>query len=82
MRKSEAALLLQSRVGERFDAIVTGRAKGNTWVRTFAPPVEGMLAGRVPELDIGQRVRVELVGTDVERGFIDFALVERVRDRS
>ena len=82
LRKSEAALLLQSRVGERFDAIVTGRAKGNTWVRTFAPPVEGMLAGRVPELDIGQRVRVELVATDVERGFIDFALVERVRDRS
>jgi exoribonuclease-2 len=81
LRKCEAALLLQSRLGERFEAIVTGRAKGNTWVRTLVPPVEGMLAGRSPELDIGQRVRVELVATDVERGFIDFALVERVRDR-
>ncbi|MES2958382.1 MAG: RNB domain-containing ribonuclease [Pseudomonadota bacterium] len=81
LRKSEAALLLQSRVGERFDAIVTGRAKGNTWVRTLAPPVEGMLAGRVPDLDIGQRVRVELVATDVERGFIDFVLAESARGR-
>jgi hypothetical protein len=24
-------------------------------------------------LDVGDRVRVELIGTDVERGFIDFA---------
>ncbi len=74
LRKCEAALLLQSHVGQRFDAIVTGRNASNTWVRTLVPPVEGKLIGRGPELDIGQRVRVRLVATDVERGFIDFEL--------
>ena len=49
----------------------------DTWVRVFTPPVEGKLAGRgASELDIGQRVRVELVSTDVERGYIDFVLIE------
>ena len=73
LRKCEAASLLESHVGQRFDAIVTGNSKGNTWVRTFRPPVEGMLRGRLPEaLTIGQRVQVKLVATDVERGFIDF----------
>ena len=72
LRKCEAALLLESHVGQRYDAIVTGRNDHNTWVRTLAPPVEGMLTGRAPELDIGQRVEVKLVSTDVERGFIDF----------
>ena len=72
LRKCEAALLLESHVGQRYDAIVTGRNEHSTWVRTFSPPVEGMLSGRAPELDIGQRVEVRLVATDVERGFIDF----------
>jgi exoribonuclease II len=72
LRKCEAALLLESHVGQRYDAIVTGRTDRNTWVRTLAPPVEGMLTGRVSQLDIGQRVEVKLVATDVERGFIDF----------
>jgi exoribonuclease-2 len=72
LRKCEAALLLESHVGQRYDAIVTGRSDHNTWVRTLAPPVEGMLTGRAPELDVGQRVEVKLVATDVEQGFIDF----------
>jgi exoribonuclease II len=76
LRKCEAALLLESHVGQRYDAIVTGRSDSNTWVRTLAPPVEGKLSGRGPELDIGQRVRVKLVSTDVERGFIDFELMD------
>ncbi len=71
MRKSEAALLLQSRVGQSFDGVVTGVAKGNTWVRIFAPPAEGMLLTRQP-VRVGQRVRVRLQSTNVERGFIDF----------
>lgn len=75
LRKCEAALLLESHVGQRYDAIVTGRSDHATWVRTLAPPVEGMLAGHAPELDIGERVRVKLVATDVERGFIDFELL-------
>ena len=42
-----------------------------------AQKVECKLSGRLPGLQIGQRVRVELVATDVERGFIDFVLVDR-----
>ena len=77
LRKCEAAVLLESRLGQRFDAIVTGLSSSNSWVRTFTPPVEGKLSGRLPGLQIGQRVRVELVATDVERGFIDFVLVDQ-----
>jgi exoribonuclease II len=81
LRKCEAALLLQSRLGQRFDAIVTGHTKGDTWVRTFSPPVEGRLNTQAPDLDVGERVRVELVATDVERGYIDFVLAAGVASR-
>jgi len=73
VRKSAAALLLESRIGERFDAIVTGASQKGTWVRILQPPVEGKLVHGFDGLDIGDRVRVELIRTDVERGFIDFA---------
>ena len=76
VRKSEAALLLESRVGQQFDAIVTGRSVSDTWVRIFAPPVEGKLVARVPELEVSQRIRVKLVSANVERGFIDFVVVD------
>jgi len=72
VRKSAAALLLESRIGQRFDAIVTGASDKGTWVRIFEPPVEGKLLHGVEGLDVGDRVHVELTGTDVERGFIDF----------
>jgi VacB/RNase II family 3'-5' exoribonuclease len=73
VRKSAAALLLESSIGRRFDAIVTGASEKGTWVRLFHPPVEGKLIRGFEGLDVGDRVRVELIGTDVERGFIDFA---------
>ncbi len=73
VRKSAAALLLESSIGQRFDAIVTGASEKGTWVRLFHPPVEGKLIQGFEGLDVGDRVRVELIGTDVERGFIDFA---------
>jgi VacB/RNase II family 3'-5' exoribonuclease len=73
VRKSAAALLLASRIGARFDGIVTGAAEKGTWVRVSDPPVEGKLVQGARGLDVGDRVRVELVHTDVERGFIDFA---------
>ena len=76
VRKSEAAQFLESHVGQQFDAIVTGRSVSDTWVRIFTPPVEGKLVARVPELEVGQRIRVKLVATNVERGFIDFVLVD------
>lgn len=75
-RKSEAALLLESHVGQQFDAIVTGRSVSDTWIRIFTPPVEGKLVARVPTLEVGQRIRVKLVSTNVERGFVDFVLVD------
>ncbi len=74
--KSAAALLLISRIGERFDGIVSGASAMGTWVRVFRPPVEGKVIGGQEGVDVGDRVTVELVGVNVERGFIDFRRVE------
>lgn len=73
VHKSAAAMLLASRKGERFDGIVTGASPKGTWVRVFRPPVEGRVVRGEAGLDVGERVRVELLDTDVERGFVDFA---------
>ncbi len=75
VRKSAAALLLEHRIGERFDAFVTGAADKGTWVRLLHPPIEGRLASGFEGLDVGHRLRVELISTDVERGYIDFKRV-------
>jgi VacB/RNase II family 3'-5' exoribonuclease len=72
VQKSAAALLLASRIGERFDAIVTGASSKGTWVRILTPPVEGKLVRGAQGLDVGDHVRVALLATDVERGYIDF----------
>ena len=73
MRKSAAALLLSKRIGESFDAIVTGASDKGTWVRLCQPPVEGRLTSGFKGLDVGDKTRVKLLRTDVDRGFIDFA---------
>ena len=70
--KSAAAMLLESRIGERFDAMVTGASDKGTWVRLLHPPVEGRLVSGFEGMDVGHRLRVELIHTDVERGYIDF----------
>jgi exoribonuclease II len=72
VRKSAAALLLERRVGEQFDAIVTGASEKGTWVRILQPPVEGKLVHGFDGLKVGQKLRVKLIGTDFEKGFIDF----------
>src|SRR5438067_1696127 len=72
VRKSCAALLLSSRIGERFDGIVTGVSNKGTWVRVLHPPVDGKVVRGAAGLDVGDRVAVRLVGVNVERGFIDF----------
>ena len=72
MRKSEAALLLESRVGQHFDAIVTGASENGVWVRILNPPAEGRLVGGTVSFDVGNKLRVKLVSANVERGFIDF----------
>ncbi len=70
--KSAAALLFESRIGQRFDSIVTGAGPKGTWVRLLHPPVEGKVVSGYQGLDVGHRVRVRLVHVDVEAGFIDF----------
>jgi len=72
VEKSAAALLLEKRIGENFDAIVTGVSDKGTWVRLVHPPVEGKLVRGFEGLDIGKQVRVRLERTDVRCGFIDF----------
>ena len=71
--KSAAALLLSGRIGETFDAIVTGASVKGTWVRLMSPPVEGRLERGAAGLDVGDQALVKLIHTDVEQGFVDFA---------
>jgi VacB/RNase II family 3'-5' exoribonuclease len=77
VRKAAAACVLEPRVGEQFDGLVTGASEKGTWVRIFHPPVEGKVVHGAQGLDIGQKVHVKLVSVDVENGFIDFARVHR-----
>ena len=74
--KSAAAMLLSSRIGDRFDAICTGAADKGTWVRIFKPPIEGRLLYGAEGVDVGHRLKVQLVRTDVEKGYIDFKKVQ------
>jgi exoribonuclease II len=73
VRKSAAALLLSSRVGNRFSGVITGASAKGTWIRIDSPIVEGKIVRGFEGIDVGDRVEVELAGVDVERGLIDFA---------
>jgi exoribonuclease-2 len=73
VNKSAAASLLAARIGAKFDAIVTGASDKGTWVRISSPLTEGKLVKGDRGLDVGDRLRVTLLHTDVARGFIDFA---------
>jgi exoribonuclease-2 len=75
--KSAAASLLASRIGAQFDGIVTGASDKGTWVRISGPTAEGRVVRGFEGLDVGDRVAVELIRTDVARGFIDFAAVRQ-----
>ena len=73
--KSAAALLLESRIGEQFDAFATGASEKGTWVRLAKMPVEGKLMQGFEGVDVGNRLRVQLLSVNVEQGFIDFKKV-------
>jgi exoribonuclease-2 len=73
MQKRIAAVVLHSRIGQSFSAIVTGVNHYGTFVRTLDPHVDGMLVQGGKGLDVGDRVTVKLISTDPQRGFIDFA---------
>jgi RNase II-type exonuclease len=68
-----AATLLQARVGEQFDAIVTGVNQSGTFARLAHPPAEGRIVRGEHGLDVGDHVRVKLVDVDVAKGYLDFA---------
>ncbi len=72
VEESAAALLLESRIEEQFDAIVTGASPKGTWARLLIVPVEGKLVDGFEGMDVGDRIRVQLISVDVERGYIDF----------
>lgn len=72
VQKSAAAMLLRNKIGQQFDAIVTGATDQGVWVRLFQLPVEGKLVSGFQGMDVGHRLRVQLVSTDVNRGYIDF----------
>jgi exoribonuclease-2 len=74
--KSAAAMLLASRIGDQFEAICTGAADKGTWVRIFHPPTEGRLLYGYESVDVGSRLKVQLIHTDIEKGFIDFKKVD------
>jgi len=75
VRKAAAGLVLQRRMGEVFDAVVTGSSPKGTWVRVKHPIVEGKLDVRANAVQVGDRLRVRLTRDDPPKGFIDFALV-------
>jgi exoribonuclease R len=75
VRKAAAALWMSGRIGDEFEAVVTGASSKGTWVRLRNPPVEGRVERGQAGLDVGDRVRVRLLSTDPEQGFIDFARV-------
>jgi exoribonuclease-2 len=69
-------MLLTSRIGDQFDAICTGAADKGTWVRIFHPSIEGRLLSGYEGVDVGSRLKVQLIHTDIEKGFIDFKKVQ------
>jgi exoribonuclease-2 len=74
MSKRIAAVVLHPKIGQSFAAIVTGVNHYGTFVRALEPHVEGMLVRGGKGLDVGDKVTVKLVGTNPEKGFIDFAV--------
>jgi exoribonuclease-2 len=77
MRKVEAAVLLNGRIGENFDGIVTGVSDKGTYVRLMDPPVEGKVVRGAERMRVGEAVRVCLTGLNPQEGHIDLA---RCRD--
>jgi exoribonuclease-2 len=73
IRKTIAASVMASRLGEIFDAIVTGVNRSGTFARTLRPPVDGRIVAGEEGLQVGDKVRVKLIDTNAEKGFIDFA---------
>ena len=72
MKKRIAAVALSNRIGQVFNGVVTGVTPKGTFVRILEPPAEGLLVRGETGVDVGDRVRVKLLDTNAEKGFIDF----------
>lgn len=75
VEKSAMAMLMKSRIGEVFDAIVSGASVKGTWIRLYHPHVEGKLVNGFSGLEVGNKLKVRLTEIDIEEGFIDFERV-------
>jgi exoribonuclease-2 len=75
VEKSANAILMESRIGEEFEAIVSGASPKGTWIRLFQPHVEGKLVKGFNGLKVGQKLKARLIQINVEEGFIDFERV-------
>lgn len=73
VKKSAAAMLMESSIGSTFDGIVTGSSNKGTWVKVFDPALEGKLVEGFEGVDIGDHIRIKLLSVNVQEGFIDFA---------
>jgi len=73
MMKRISAVALQSRVGQTFAGVITGVSGKGVFVRVFDPPVEGRVMRNEAGLDVGDQVKVTLMNTDPQHGFIDFS---------
>ena len=78
VEKSANAMLMKSRIGEVFEAIVSGASSKGTWIRLFHPHVEGKLVNGFRGLEVGHRLKARLININIEEGFIDFERVENV----
>lgn len=75
VKKSAAAMMLESQIGQEYHGFITGTGEKGTWVRIISPPVEGRLARGYEGLDVGDYVSVTLIRVDVQLGHIDFARI-------
>ena len=72
MTKRLSAVAMSHRIGETFDAMVTGVTPKGTFVRVLRPHIEGLLAQGGQGLHVGDKIRAKLTRTDVQRGYLDF----------
>ena len=77
MRKAAAAVLLKDRIGETFEALVTGVTEHGIYARMISPPAEGRIMEGEQGLRVGQKIIVRLLRTDPYNGFIGFACIQR-----
>ena len=75
-RKGAVWHLRHDRIGEVFYGVVTGATASGVFVRLFNPPTaEGRVVKGEQGLDVGDKVKVRLVDTEPNRGFIDFVRI-------